>query len=162
MNDVSAPRATFPFLRLPPPFHLTRPAQEDSITLWRTLCRSPLLAKVQLVLFLNKVRRPRPSRRTPFLALRTGGPAATEDRWWCARRATRHVVWGPKQRRGDGVQMYVGARLPALSSWLSPPDFKHKFKEIQKQYSPEPRPYYVYFTSVTVRAPICFEPFLPC
>ena len=31
--------------------------QEDSITLWRSLCRSPLLSKVQLVLFLNKVGR---------------------------------------------------------------------------------------------------------
>lgn len=28
---------------------------EDSLTLWRSLCRSPLLARVQLILFLNKV-----------------------------------------------------------------------------------------------------------
>lgn len=39
----------------------------------------------------------------------------------------------------------------SLTDTLKFPDFKQKFKEIQRQYSPEPRPYYVYLTSVTVR-----------
>lgn len=35
------------------------------------------------------------------------------------------------------------------------PDFRQKFHDMQKQYSPEPRPFYVHLTSVIVR------PFLP-
>jgi len=88
---------------------------EDSIMLWRTLCRSPLLAKVQLVLFLNKV---------DLLRRKIAAGA----------QVARHVTsFGSRTNDVETVCKY----------------FKQKFKEIQKQYSPEPRPYYVYFTSVT-------------
>ncbi|KAF8577131.1 G-alpha-domain-containing protein [Ramaria rubella] len=88
---------------------------EDSITLWRTLCRSPLLSRVQLVLFLNKV--DLLSRK-----IATGVQIA------------RHVTsFGSRSNDVETVCKY----------------FKQKFKEIQRQYSPHPRPYYVYLTSVT-------------
>ncbi|KAF8510274.1 guanine nucleotide binding protein, alpha subunit [Gautieria morchelliformis] len=91
------------------------PRQEDSISLWRTLCRSPLLSRVQLVLFLNKV---------DLLRRKIANGA----------RVARHVTsFGNRRNDAETVCKY----------------FKQKFKEIQRQYSPEPRPYYVYFTSVT-------------
>ncbi|KAF8892959.1 heterotrimeric G protein alpha subunit [Infundibulicybe gibba] len=88
---------------------------EDSIILWKSICSSKLLAKTQLILFLNKCD--------------------------LLRR---------KLKRGVKVSMYLpsyGDRpnevIPVVKY------FREKFKDIQKQCSPENRTAYIYPTTVT-------------
>ncbi|KAF9467708.1 heterotrimeric G protein alpha subunit [Collybia nuda] len=88
---------------------------EDSIILWTSICSSKLLAKTQLILFLNKCD--------------------------LLRR---------KLKRGIKVNIYLpsyGDRpnevIPVVKY------FREKFKDIQKQYSPQHRSAYIYPTTVT-------------
>ncbi|PPQ86411.1 hypothetical protein CVT25_003533 [Psilocybe cyanescens] len=88
---------------------------EDSIILWTSICSSKLLAKTQLILFLNKCD--------------------------LLRR---------KLKRGVKVNQYLpsfGDRpnevIPVVKY------FREKFKDIQKQNSPEQRSVYIYPTTVT-------------
>ncbi|GJJ13078.1 hypothetical protein Clacol_007328 [Clathrus columnatus] len=100
-------------------------SQEDSITLWRTLCRSPLLTQVQLILFLNKVK--------------ISGYIID-----LLRRKLAHGV-----RIARYVTSFADRSNDPDTVCKSRKDFKQKFKEIQRQHSPRPRPYYVYLTAVT-------------
>jgi guanine nucleotide-binding protein subunit alpha len=87
---------------------------EDSIILWKSICSAKLLAKSQLILFLNKC-----------------------DILRC------------KLDRGIQVCKYIpsyGNRPNEKTSVIK--FFRDKFKEIQRQYSPEPRSTYMFGTTV--------------
>lgn len=87
---------------------------EDSLQLWRTVCSSRILAKTQIILFLNKC-----------------------------------DIFRNKLQRGVLVKTYVpsfGDRQNDVATAMK--YFQHHFKEIFKSCSPEPRPFFVYFTSV--------------
>ncbi|KIM41553.1 hypothetical protein M413DRAFT_11089 [Hebeloma cylindrosporum] len=88
---------------------------EDSIILWTAICSSKLLAKTQLILFLNKCD--------------------------LLRR---------KLKRGVKVNQYLpsfGDRQNEIITVVK--YFREKFKDIQKQHSPEHRSVYIYPTTVT-------------
>ncbi|EDR10358.1 G-protein alpha subunit CPG-3 [Laccaria bicolor S238N-H82] len=88
---------------------------EDSINLWTSICSSKLLAKTQLILFLNKC-----------------------------------DLLRKKLKRGVRVNQYLpsyGDRPNEVNPVIR--YFRDKFKEIQKQCSPEPRTTYIYPTTVT-------------
>jgi len=87
---------------------------EDSYLLWRTVCSSKLLAKTQIILFLNKC----------------------------------DLLLG-KLKRGilvkDHIRSYGNASNDAVSVTKY---FQQHFKDISRQYSPSPRPFFVHLTSV--------------
>ncbi|KAF8964777.1 heterotrimeric G protein alpha subunit [Flammula alnicola] len=88
---------------------------EDSIILWTSICSSKLLARTQLILFLNKCD--------------------------LLRR---------KLKRGIQVKQYLpsyGDRPNEVITVVK--YFREKFKDIQKQHSPESRSVYIYPTTVT-------------
>ncbi|KAF8153162.1 heterotrimeric G protein alpha subunit [Crassisporium funariophilum] len=88
---------------------------EDSLILWTSICSSKLLAKTQLILFLNKCD--------------------------LLRR---------KLKRGIKVNQYLpsfGNRSNEVITVVK--YFREKFKDIQKQNSPEHRSCYIYPTTVT-------------
>jgi len=88
---------------------------EDSIILWTSICASRLLAKTQLILFLNKCD--------------------------LLRR---------KLKRGVKVNQYLpsfGDRPNEVGTVVK--YFREKFRDIQKQRSPEHRSVYIYPTTVT-------------
>ncbi|KAF8496980.1 guanine nucleotide binding protein, alpha subunit [Gautieria morchelliformis] len=90
---------------------------EDSVLIWKSICSNPLLAKVDLILFLNKC---------DMLArkLETGV------------RLSKYVrSFGERSNDVDTASQY----------------FKSKFQAIQREYSPQPRRFYGYATSVTDR-----------
>ncbi|KZP33255.1 G-alpha-domain-containing protein [Athelia psychrophila] len=87
---------------------------EDSYLLWRTVCSSKLLARTQIILFLNKC----------------------------------DLLLG-KLKRGilvkDHIRSYGNASNDAVSVTKY---FQQHFKDISRQYSPQPRPFFVHLTSV--------------
>ncbi|KAG8864482.1 hypothetical protein FRB96_004985 [Tulasnella sp. 330] len=92
---------------------------EDSLLLWRGLCKNEILSKVPLVLFLNKCD-----------LLRRKLAAGV-------RLSTYMVSYLDRPNDYDSILKY----------------FKNKFDAIRKQHSKVPeREFYVYATSVTVRA----------
>ncbi|KAG2001570.1 heterotrimeric G protein alpha subunit [Coprinopsis cinerea AmutBmut pab1-1] len=89
---------------------------EDSIILWTSICQSKLLAKTQLILFLNKCD--------------------------LLRR---------KLKRGVKVNQYLPSYGDKPNEVISVVKYlREKFKDIQKQCSPEHRSAYIYPTTVTV------------
>jgi guanine nucleotide-binding protein alpha-1 subunit len=110
---------------------------EDSIILWSSICASKLLAKTQLILFLNKcdlLRRKlkRGVKVNQFLPSFGDRPNEVNSVVKCKslQVSNEHID---------------GRSLP-----LSLLDFRDKFKDIQKQCSPEHRSVYIYPTTVTV------------
>lgn len=90
---------------------------EDSVLLWKSICSNKLLAKVELILFLNKC---------DILSskLETG------------IRLSKYVrSFGERSNDVETASAY----------------FKSKFQAIEREYSPEPRRFYGYCTSVTDR-----------
>ncbi|KAJ7681133.1 guanine nucleotide binding protein, alpha subunit [Mycena rosella] len=88
---------------------------EDSVLLWRALCANPLLASVDLVLFLNK-----------------------------CDLLERKLASGVKLARY--VRSYADREnsVEAISTYL-----RSKFSAIHREYSPSPRKFYAFCTSVT-------------
>ncbi|KAL4065511.1 guanine nucleotide binding protein, alpha subunit [Scleroderma yunnanense] len=87
---------------------------EDSIQLWRSVCSSRVLAKTQIILFLNKC-----------------------------------DILHNKMRRGVLVKNYVPSFGDRKNDTMTVMNyFRQHFKEISKNCSPEPRPFFVHFTSV--------------
>ncbi|KAA1472962.1 P-loop containing nucleoside triphosphate hydrolase protein [Dentipellis sp. KUC8613] len=92
---------------------------EDSYILWKAVCSSKLLSKVQLILFLNKC-----------------------------------DVLHSKLQRGIKVRRFVptfGDRennVPTVAKY-----FRSQFRDILRRWSPEPRSFYSFLTSVTFRIP---------
>lgn len=104
---------------------------EDSINLWTSICSSKLLAKTQLILFLNKC---------DLLRRKL-------------KRGVRVNQYLPSYGdRPNEVNPVIKCKLcypPRLPLPDSITDFRDKFKEILKQSSPEPRTTYIYPTTVT-------------
>ncbi|KAF8872524.1 guanine nucleotide binding protein, alpha subunit [Mucidula mucida] len=88
---------------------------EDSVLLWKALCSNKLLAKVDLVLFLNKC-------DILGAKLRAGVKLAKYVR-----------SYGDKSNDVDSVSKYL----------------RSKFNAIHREYSPLPRKFYAFTTSVT-------------
>ncbi|KAF8125644.1 guanine nucleotide binding protein, alpha subunit [Boletus edulis] len=87
---------------------------EDSYQLWRSVCSSPMLAKTQIIIFLNKC-----------------------------------DLLHRKLKRGVRVCDFIpsfGDRKNDTSTVMK--YFQSHFKEISKLVSPEPRPFFVHFTSI--------------
>ena len=106
---------------------------EDSIILWTSICESKLLAKTQLILFLNKcdlLRR----------KLRRGIKVNQFLPSFGDRLNDVTTVVKCKSRRFLINIFHISFLL----------DFKEKFRDIQKQLSPEHRSVYIYPTTVTV------------
>ncbi|TFY55058.1 hypothetical protein EVJ58_g8488 [Rhodofomes roseus] len=88
---------------------------EDSVLLWKAVCSNKLLARVDLVLFLNKC---------DILASKLGSGI----------RLAKYVKsFGERPNESEAVEKY----------------FKSKFNAIHREYSPIPRKYYGFCTSVT-------------
>lgn len=106
---------------------------EDSIILWTSICSSKLLARTQLILFLNKcdlLRRKlkRGVKVNQFLPSFGDRPNEVTSVVKCESLETfDEHTYGPTLL-----------------------DFREKFKDIQKQFSPQPRSVYIYPTTVTV------------
>ncbi|KAH7928044.1 G-alpha-domain-containing protein [Leucogyrophana mollusca] len=87
---------------------------EDSYLLWRSVCSSRILAKTQIILFLNKC---------DLLHSKIKRGMCIKD----------HIPsFGDRKNDSITVMKY----------------FQSHFKEISKQSSPEPRPFFMHFTSV--------------
>lgn len=111
---------------------------EDSIILWSSICASKLLAKTQLILFLNKcdlLRRKlkRGVKVNQFLPSFGDRPNEVNS-----------VVKCKSLQVSDE---HIHERSPSPLSLL---DFREKFRDIQKQRSPEHRSVYIFPTTVTV------------
>ncbi|KAJ7666315.1 guanine nucleotide binding protein, alpha subunit, partial [Mycena rosella] len=89
---------------------------EDSTQLWRSICSSKLLARTQLILFLNKC-------DLLKLTLKRG-----------VKIKTYLPSYGDRPNEVMSVIKYL----------------REKYKEIQKQHSPEPRVAYIYTRTVTM------------
>ncbi|KAJ7135441.1 heterotrimeric G protein alpha subunit [Mycena crocata] len=88
---------------------------EDSTLLWRSICSSKLLARTQLILFLNKC-----------------------------------DLLKRKLKRGVKVKTYLPSYGDRPNEVMPVVKYlREKYKEIQKQHSPEPRVSYIYTTTVT-------------
>lgn len=112
---------------------------EDSIILWTSICASKLLAKTQLILFLNKcdlLRRKlkRGVKVNQFLPSFGDRPNEVTTVVKCKSR--RFLI---------NIFIYIFLL-----------DFREKFKDIQKQRSPEHRSVYIYPTTVTVKFSLIF------
>ncbi|KIJ60895.1 hypothetical protein HYDPIDRAFT_97696 [Hydnomerulius pinastri MD-312] len=87
---------------------------EDSYQLWRSVCSSRILAKTQVILFLNKC-----------------------------------DLLHNKIKRGMRVRDYIPSFADRKNDTLTVMKyFQQHFKEISKLVSPEPRPFFIHFTSV--------------
>ncbi|KAG6336303.1 hypothetical protein ID866_2779 [Astraeus odoratus] len=87
---------------------------EDSLQLWRSVCSSRILAKTQIVLFLNKC-----------------------------------DILRKKMKRGVLVKTYVPSFADRTNDAITVMNyFLQHFKEISRTCSPEPRQFFVHFTSV--------------
>ncbi|KZT23005.1 G-alpha-domain-containing protein [Neolentinus lepideus HHB14362 ss-1] len=87
---------------------------EDSYLLWKSVCRSKLLAKTQIILFLNKI---------DLLQKKLDSGVQVKD---------SVPSFGDRSNDTATVTKY----------------FQQHFREIAKQNSPEPRPFFVHLTSV--------------
>ena len=116
---------------------------EDTYMLWQTLCSLQMLAKTQIILFLNKC-------------------DLLEQKLRAGVRVRTHVPsFGSRSNEVETVKKceHTLFLAPVLEVGLSPDaesdrglnsDFQSHFKEIAKQHSPVPRRYYVHLTSVIV------------
>jgi guanine nucleotide-binding protein subunit alpha len=87
---------------------------EDSYLLWRAVCSSKLLAKTQIILFLNKC-----------------------------------DLLQEKLKRGILVKHHIRSYGNGSNDAVSVTKyFQQHFKEISKQHSPQPRPFFVHLTSI--------------
>ncbi|PAV19061.1 G-alpha-domain-containing [Pyrrhoderma noxium] len=88
---------------------------EDSVLLWKMICSNKLLAKVELVLFLNKC-------------------DILDKKLKSGVRLAKYVrSFQDRSNDSETVQKY----------------FRSKFAAIQREYSPSPRKFYGFCTSVT-------------
>ncbi|KAJ7679756.1 guanine nucleotide binding protein, alpha subunit [Mycena rosella] len=96
---------------------------EDSILLWKIIVSSPLLKDTNLILFLNKC---------DILKAKLA-----------SGQKFRHYVtsYGDRPNNFENCSQCKFYNSRAI-------DMKKKFAAIAKQYSPEPRSFYTYFTSV--------------
>ena len=105
--------------------------------LWKGICQNKLLAKVDLVLFLNKC-------------------DILKRKLESGIRLSRYV----KSYDDRPNDMETASKCASLVSCLlclnvnssGSPDFRGKFSAIQRTYSSAPRKFYGYCTSITVRA----------
>jgi guanine nucleotide-binding protein subunit alpha len=107
---------------------------EDTYMLWQTLCSLQILAKTQIILFLNKC-------------------DLLEQKLRAGVKVRTHVPsFGDRSNDVDTVKKCEHSQLPldAGSDRGFTSDFQSHFKEIAKQHSPEQRRYYVHLTSVVV------------
>jgi guanine nucleotide-binding protein subunit alpha len=114
---------------------------EDSVLLWKAVCSNKLLANVDLVLFLNKC-------DILDAKLRAG-----------IRLAKYVRTFGDRPNDLDSASK---CKLDSLLAWIFKlgfcklalrrlSDFRSKFGAIHREYSPNPRKFYGWCTSVTVR-----------
>jgi hypothetical protein len=107
---------------------------EDTYMLWQTLCSLKILAKTQIILFLNK-------------------SDLLEQKLRAGVKVRTHVPsFGDRSNDVDTVKNCAHSQLPldAGSDRGFTSDFQSHFKEIAKQHSPVQRGYYVHLTSVVV------------
>lgn len=111
---------------------------EDSVLLWKAVCSNKLLANVDLVLFLNKC-------DILEAKLNAGVRLAKYVRSYGDRPNDLDTASKCKLVFlffGHGVYLFLNGR---------PPDFRSKFGAIHREFSPSPRKFYGWCTSVTVR-----------
>jgi len=104
------------------------------VLLWKGICQNKLLAKVDLVLFLNKC-------------------DILERKLDAGIRLARYVKSyddRPNDMKTASKCASVSCSLLILTVTSTIPDFLGKFSAVQRTYSPMPRRFYGYCTSVTV------------
>jgi hypothetical protein len=102
--------------------------------LWQTLCSLQILAKTQIILFLNKC-------------------DLLEKKLRAGVKVRTHVPsFGDRSNDVDTVKKCEYSQLPldAGPDRGFTLDFQSHFKEVAKQHSPEHRRYYVHLTTVIV------------
>ena len=107
---------------------------EDTYMLWQTLCSLQMLAKTQIILFLNKC-------------------DLLEKKLRAGVKVRTHVPsFGDRSNDVDTVKYCEHSQSPldAGSDSGFASDFQSHFKEIAKHHSPVQRGYYVHLTSVVV------------
>ena len=119
--------------------------QEDSVLLWKSIVSNKLLKKTNLVLFLNKTDILRAKLGagimfSQFIVSYGDRPNDFENTSHCA--STFPAIPSPAPKTSAGI------RDNQLTSPQS--DLRRKFAQIHKEHSPEPRPFYCHFTTVTV------------
>lgn len=107
--------------------------QEDSVLLWKEVCSNKLLAKVDLVLFLNKC-------DILESKLKSGVRLSKYVRSFGERANDPEVA----QKCESSICVIIERQLTAT------PDFRSKFSAIHREHSPIPRKFYGFCTSVTV------------
>ena len=119
--------------------------QEDSVLLWKSIVSNKLLKKTNLVLFLNKTDILRAKLKagimfSQYIVSYGDRPNDYENTAKCA--STFSAISSPVPTTSAGIQ----------DNQLTPPqpDLQRKFAQIHKEHSPEPRPFYCHFTTVTV------------
>ncbi|KAI6037976.1 guanine nucleotide binding protein, alpha subunit [Pisolithus marmoratus] len=102
---------------------------EDSLQLWRTVCSSPILAKAQIIIFLNKC---------DLLHSKMKRGVSVRD-----------YVPSFADRKNDTITVmkFVGDSTDGRIIEITL-DFQQHFRDIIKTCSPEPRPFFSHFTSV--------------
>jgi guanine nucleotide-binding protein alpha-1 subunit len=112
------------------------------VLLWKAVCSNKLLAKVELILFMNKCdildqKLKSGTRLAKYLRSFGDRPNDLDNAQKCTCRFVLTALrFGP-----DGLTM----RAHAV--------FRSKFSFIHREHSPQPRKFHGYFTSVTVRPP---------
>ncbi|KAF7375922.1 hypothetical protein MSAN_00006600 [Mycena sanguinolenta] len=125
---------------------------EDSILLWKTIVSSPLLKDTSLILFLNKCDILKVSAIILFQGIRRRGEVRAQmpqDEATFLQNFSR-----VNDSMNTWCHMGIGRMILSIAHNCSPStaldqDMKKKFAMIAKQYSPEARGFYTYFTSVT-------------
>lgn len=110
---------------------------EDTYMLWQTLCSLQMLAKTQIILFLNKC-------DLLEQKLRSGVQVRTHVPSFGDRSNDVDTV-----KKCERSSILFPDAVPELTNFVFT-DFQSHFKEIAKQHSPEPRRFYVHLTSVVV------------
>lgn len=153
-----------------PPYHLPKPnftnmtiahkttilfiLQEDSVLLWKMICSNKLLAHVELVLFLNKCdilekkleRGVRLARYVRSFQDRANDAETVQKCVWFFFLLSSTIYYLTLL-----VCLFIPAYTLLILFSLFVADFKAKFAAIQREYSPNPRKFYGFCTSVTVR-----------
>lgn len=134
---------------------------EDTYLLWMAISKNKLLARTQIVLFLNKcVLRPLAPVRPAVSSPRPCSPGPVRRIDLLKKKLKAGVmIKDHVPSYGDRPNDPVSA-VKCPSAVTSPPlrphahrapaDFQTHFKEIAKTYNPEPRPFFVHLTSVIV------------
>jgi guanine nucleotide-binding protein alpha-1 subunit len=110
---------------------------EDTYMLWQTLCSLQMLAKTQIILFLNKC-------DLLEQKLRDGVQVRTHVPSFGDRSNDVETV-----KKCEPHFLLSCIPMPDLTRFVVT-DFQSHFREIAKQHSPEPRRFYVHLTSVVV------------